>query len=69
MAAGNGQGYYVYRGAQTGGPYARISTLQPGTSYVDGSVLSGQTYHYVVTALGTNSQESAYSNEAVAVIP
>ena len=63
------QGYYVYRGAQTGGPYAKISTLQPGTSYVDASVLSGQTYHYVVTALGTNSQETAYSNEAVAVIP
>jgi len=63
------QGYYVYRGAQTGGPYAKISILQPGTSYVDASVSSGQTYHYVVTALGTNSQESTYSNEAVAVIP
>jgi len=63
------QGYYVYRGAQTGGPYTKISTLQPGTSYVDAGVLSGQTYHYVVTALGTNSQESTYSNEAVAVIP
>jgi hypothetical protein len=63
------QGYYVYRGAQTGGPYAKISTLQPGTSYLDASVLSGQTYYYVVTALGTNSQESTYSNEAVAVIP
>jgi hypothetical protein len=63
------QGYYVYRGAHTGGPYAKISTLQPGTSYIDASVLSGQTYHYVVTALGTNSQESTYSNEAVAVIP
>ncbi|PYX46698.1 MAG: hypothetical protein DMG83_06835 [Acidobacteria bacterium] len=63
------QGYYVYRGAQTGGPYAKISTLQPGSSYVDASVSSGQTYHYVVTTLGTNSQESAYSNEAVAVIP
>jgi hypothetical protein len=43
--------------------------LQPATSYVDGSVLSGQTYYYVVTALGTNSEESTYSNEAVAVIP
>ena len=63
------QGYYVYRGAETGGPYAKISTLQPGSSYVDASVSSGQTYHYVVTTLGTNSQESAYSNEAVAVIP
>lgn len=63
------QGYYVYRGAQTGGPYAKISTLQPGASYTDTSVLSGQAYYYVVTALGTNSQESAYSNEALAVIP
>jgi hypothetical protein len=63
------QGYYVYRGAQTGGPYAKISTLQPGTSYVDASVSSGQNYYYVVTALGTNSQESSYSNEAVAAIP
>jgi hypothetical protein len=63
------QGYYVYRGSQTGGPYTKISTLQPGTSYVDASVLSGQTYRYVVTALGTNSQESTHSNEAVAVIP
>ena len=63
------QGYYVYRSAQTGGPYAKISILQPGTSYADTSVLSGQTYYYVVTALGTNSQESSYSNEAVAAIP
>ena len=63
------QGYYVYRGAQTGGPYTKISTLEPGTAYLDANVLSGQTYHYVVTALGTNSQESTYSNEAVAVIP
>ena len=63
------QGYYVYRGAQTGGPYTKISTLEAGTVYLDANVLSGQTYHYVVTALGTNSQESTYSNEAVAVIP
>jgi hypothetical protein len=63
------QGYYVYRGGQTGGPYARISALQPATSYTDASVVSGQTYYYVVTALGTNSLESAYSNQAVATIP
>jgi hypothetical protein len=63
------QGYYVYRGTQTGGPYARLSALQGGTSYVDSSVSSGQTYYYVVTALGTNSLESGYSNEAVAAVP
>ena len=63
------QGYYVYRGGQSGGPYTRISTLQPATSYTDASVMSGQTYYYVVTALGTNSLESAYSNQATATIP
>ncbi|MGC2194260.1 MAG: choice-of-anchor D domain-containing protein [Terriglobales bacterium] len=63
------QGYYVYRGTQTGGPYAKISALQGGTSYIDSSVSSGQTYFYVVTALGTNSLESGYSNEAVAAVP
>ena len=63
------QGYYVYRGGQTGGPYSRISGLQALTSYVDSSVVSGATYYYVVTAVGTNSAESGYSNEAVAAIP
>jgi hypothetical protein len=63
------QGYYVYRGAQTGGPYTKISTLQPGTSYSDINVMSGQTYYYAVTAVGTDSAESGYSNEAAAAIP
>jgi fibronectin type 3 domain-containing protein len=63
------QGYYVYRGAQSGGPYSKVSTLLPSTSYTDTAVVSSQTYFYVVTALGTNSVESGYSNEAVATIP
>jgi len=63
------QGYYVYRGNQSGGPYSRISVLLPATSYVDATVSSGQTYYYVVTAVGSASLESAYSNQAVAVIP
>ncbi len=63
------QGYYVYRGNQTGGPYSKITALLPATSYVDSSVSSGLTYYYVVTAVGNGSVESAYSNEAVAVIP
>ena len=63
------QGYYVYRGGQSGGPYAKISALQPGTAYTDTNVVSTQTYYYVVTALGTNSVESGYSNQAVATIP
>jgi len=63
------QGYYVYRGNQTGGPYSKISTLLPATSYIDATVSAGQTYYYVVTALGSGSLESGYSNEAVAIIP
>jgi hypothetical protein len=57
------EGYYVYRGKQTGGPYAKISGLQPGTTYTDNTLTSGQAYYYVVTALDTNSLESSYSNE------
>jgi hypothetical protein len=63
------QGYYIYRGGQTGGPYTRISALQAGTAFNDSAVSSGQTYYYVVTALGMNSLESGFSNEAVANIP
>ena len=63
------QGYYVYRGAQTGGPYTKISSLQPATAFTDATVASATTYYYVVTALGTNSVESGFSNEAVATIP
>ncbi len=63
------KGYYVYRGEQTGGPYTKISSLLPGTTYTDTTVAAGQTYYYVVTALGTNSVESGYSNEAAASVP
>jgi Abnormal spindle-like microcephaly-assoc'd, ASPM-SPD-2-Hydin len=63
------QGYYVYRGATSGGPYTRLSPLESGLSYVDTAVTSGQTYYYAVTAVGAGNLESAYSNEASAVIP
>ncbi|HLW53527.1 MAG TPA: hypothetical protein VKW06_11855 [Candidatus Angelobacter sp.] len=63
-------GYNIYRGTQSGGPYSRLSpSLQPGTTYSDGSVLSGSTYFYVVTAVDASLQESSFSNEAMAVIP
>jgi fibronectin type 3 domain-containing protein len=63
-------GYNVYRGSQIGGPYQQINTgLQASLAYNDTSVVSGQTYHYVVTALDGNGVESAFSNEAVAIIP
>lgn len=63
------QGYYVYRGTQNGGPYAKISPLNGALTYVDTKVASGQTYYYVVTALGTDNVESMDSNQVVALIP
>ena len=63
----NVTGYNVYRGITSGGPYKKInSALILGTSYVDTTVQSGQTYYYVATAADVSSIESAYSNEAPA---
>ena len=63
------QGYYVYRGTISGGPYTRLSPLAAGLSYVDSTVASGQTYYYAVTAVDAANSESVYSNQATAVIP
>jgi hypothetical protein len=63
-------GYHVYRSSMSGGAYARI-TSAPVTStlYTDPAVNGGTTYYYVVTAVDSDGTESAYSNEAFAVIP
>ena len=63
------QGYNVYRAGVSGGPYAAVASANPGTTFVDGSVQSGQTYYYVVTAVDTSGTESAYSKQVQAVIP
>lgn len=63
-------GYNVYRGSVSGGPYTMItSALDSTAAYSDTSVLAGQTYYYVTTAVDGSGMESAYSNEAQAVIP
>jgi len=62
--------YNVYRGTQTGGPYARIGVGSgTATVYSDTTVQSGQTYFYVVTAVDSAGLESVDSNEARAVVP
>lgn len=62
-------GNCVYRGAVSGGPYTQLScSSAPVTTYTDTSVVGGQTYYYVVTAV-SGTQESGYSNEFKAVIP
>jgi hypothetical protein len=63
-------GYNVYRGVKSGGPYAKInSVLNASTQYSDTTVVDGQTYYYVTTAINSNNQESVKSNQATAVIP
>jgi hypothetical protein len=64
-------GYNVYRGTTSGGPYNTklTSTLVSTTSYVDTSVVAGQTYYYVATAVDVSNNESGYSNQATALIP
>jgi hypothetical protein len=63
-------GYNVYRGTQSGGPYAVLNgSPDASTSYTDTSVQAGQTYYYVVTAVDNAGVESVFSNQAQAVIP
>jgi fibronectin type 3 domain-containing protein len=64
-------GYNVYRGTQSGGPYGTElnSSLIPTTTFTDTSVQAGQTFFYVVTAVGTDYVESAYSNQMSGTVP
>jgi hypothetical protein len=63
-------GYNIYRSNQSGGPYAKINyVLDPGTTYTDTSVIDGNTYYYVTTAVNSDNEESAFSNQAQATIP
>ncbi len=66
----NVTGYNIYRGTQTGGPYTKINAFPvAATTYTDTAAQASATYYYVTTAVDSNSNESAYSNEAQAVIP
>jgi hypothetical protein len=63
-------GYNVYRSTVSGGPYSAVnSSLVAATSYQDQTVVSGTSYCYTVTAVGTNGVESGYSNEADVAVP
>jgi len=61
--------YNVYRGVVTGGPYTFVTGVNPGVSYTDNTVVSGQTYYYVITTVGANGSESVFSNEVKATVP
>jgi hypothetical protein len=63
-------GYNVYRGTVSGGPYTRINpALDAAPNDTDNTVVGGQTYYYVVTAVDSSGTESGYSNQTQAVIP
>lgn len=57
--------YNVKRATTSGGLYTTVSQEVYGTSYTDNSVVNGNTYYYVVTAVNTGG-ESNNSNEASA---
>jgi ASPM-SPD-2-Hydin domain-containing protein len=63
-------GYNVFRSSASGGPYAQVNTaLEPTPAFTDNSVVAGQTYYYVTTAVNGSGEQSAYSNQATAVVP
>jgi fibronectin type 3 domain-containing protein len=63
-------GYNVYRATKTGGPYTKVNpSLNVDTTFTDSTVAAGSTYFYVVTAVDGAGTESAFSNEAKAVVP
>ncbi len=67
----NVAGYNVYRATASTGPFTKMnSSPMNSTSALDNTVVPGQTYYYVATAVNTSGVESAYSSPPVqAVVP
>ena len=63
-------GFKTYVSMVSGGPYVQVGSAPSTTpAYTDSSVVSGQTYYYVVTAINSANQESLYSSEVAAIVP
>ena len=63
-------GFKTYVSRVSGGPYVEMGSVPSTTpAYTDSSVVSGQTYYYVVTAVDSTSQESLFSSEVAAIVP
>jgi Abnormal spindle-like microcephaly-assoc'd, ASPM-SPD-2-Hydin len=63
-------GYYLYRSTTSGTGFARLVTSPlSGLQYTDGSVKSGATYYYVVTAVNASGVESPRTPQVTAAIP
>jgi hypothetical protein len=63
-------GYNVYRASTTGGPYSKLnSSSLAGLTFTDSTVVPGQTYFYVLTAMDSSGIESAITVEVSGMIP
>jgi hypothetical protein len=63
-------GYYLYRSTTSGTSYTRLnSSPSSAIKYTDGTVSSGTTYYYVVTAVNSSGTESAKSGQVTATVP
>ncbi|MGA2595329.1 MAG: choice-of-anchor D domain-containing protein, partial [Bryobacteraceae bacterium] len=65
-------GYNVFRATSSSGPFTTPlnSSLVAGLSYTDSTVLAGQTYYYVATAVDSSNNQSADSSPpAQATVP
>lgn len=60
-------GYRVYR--DDGSGFMPLTSVIADLIYTDATVVSGNTYHYAVTAVDSAGDESSFSNQATAVIP
>lgn len=69
-SSGSVAGYNVYRGVGTKGPFTKINASpHPNANFSDASVVSGQTYFYMTTAVNKKGKESKFSNQVQVAIP
>jgi len=60
--------YNLYRSPLSGGGWVRVNAASlTGTDFTETGLRNGQAYYYVVTALDSAGNESAYSNEVRAL--
>jgi hypothetical protein len=63
-------GYNVYRATAPSTTHTKlVSSPVSGLKYMDQTVAAGTTYNYVVTAVNSSGEESAYSVPATVVLP
>ena len=60
-------GYEIGRATSSGGPYAVVGAVSGSTSFTDTAVVEGATYWYVVRAVDTSFNRSAWSAEVEAL--